>query len=1037
MRSFRGIRTMGVTRVTVRVRPWQHALGVLRRGGSERHLTVTAVKRLLPVTGHSGCGRLLPLLTLLSILLLVPAAAFAEVPVHVTPSTPDPDSCALCHRAHTATGDMQYQTGSSVEPTGASALVIAPEPDRGDVGLCYLCHGVAVLGASIDVETSMTLSSVHRVAPSTSPTFGPNPKMCSSCHDSHGSARMPDGRPYPALLRAWTSSATTVTAGEEYCDACHQNRSPAGSRYDSLATYKQTNHYKAMLPAVSQTGIRCLNCHVGHGSPIPPLIAGQVKPPVALGALPTETVTANDRTFCEKCHSSDLGTWENSVAYEGSSHAESTTEVVVPGEWPTLGSTRKLGECQVCHAPMGRTGAGGVVIPALAEKPGRQLCDTCHQAAGPASTDLASLAYAGSESSQVELAAVYGPATQTASARVALYGRDPSDANAMLGPREYRIPGAAAIAASGDVAGSAGAELLVADPANGKLTLYVRDDLLGIATSGAWDIDVPITPDFIAVGKFVGSPAKDQIAVVEVSTGSVRVYSLSGSALSQVWAGALPGGSVASGLASGDVTGTASTDLVITDTGNDDLHILVDDGADSMVVNTHDTGAGAGARGPSIGDALAADGAEVVVCNEVAGSISVYDGAGIELGEYLVDNEGGDAVPVASLVANVKGDSAAEVCVALYSEANMNHVNVFERDGAGLSAATAHETGSMYGTGSLAAADLNGDGWAELVVGNGGRWSAGSGMVAPSIQVVRVSFGWLTGVTIYPGGGAELAGDAPALAIADLGPVLPSRHPIDEVAVSHVSTETVPFGRHVTCADCHNPHEANPATTVAPNIEGMMLGSWGVTAAGPAGPTARSIYQYETCYKCHAASVAPQVDPGNASVHAIEASAAASVARVGTFVESGGVPLFTNDSILYCSDCHGNAASPPEPTGGHRSTAAPILKSPILGVGPGASDGLCYDCHTYALFRDGTGDSPGAGSRFRQSAPNPDLKLHARHSGAFTGAGTGLELSCLACHVSHGSTTLPRLLRGDIGYVAGPPNTCTNDCHGGATKTYP
>lgn len=109
-----------------------------------------------------------------------------------------------------------------------------------------------------------------------------------------------------------------------------------------------------------------------------------------------------------------------------------------------------------------------------------------------------------------------------------------------------------------------------------------------------------------------------------------------------------------------------------------------------------------------------------------------------------------------------------------------------------------------------------------------------------------------------------------------------------------------------------------------------------------------------------------------------------------------------------------------------------MLKSPALGVGPGVSDGLCYDCHEYALYRAGTGDDGTSGSYFWKAAPG---SLHARHSGDFTVSGTGLELSCLACHVSHGSTTLPHLLRSDID-SDGAANSCTNDCHGGAARTY-
>jgi nitrate/TMAO reductase-like tetraheme cytochrome c subunit len=980
------------------------------------------------------------------LLLSFPASALADLAVHVTPtSSPAPDSCAICHRAHTSNTPLGYRGIAGTEAVGL-ALTLSTTPGRGDIGLCYACHGVAALGASINVETSFTLTSVHRIAPSQSPTFGPNPKMCGSCHDPHGTARRVDGTPYPALLRAWTSANTTVTAGEEYCDACHQGRSSV-SRYDALATYRSTGHYKRLPDPASGTRIRCSNCHVAHGSRTAPLIVGSVVP---AGASAPDTVTANDRTMCVLCHYVPFGTWADGVAYSGSSHSLSATRVPIPGEWPTPLSTRKLGECQVCHAPMGRSDGDGV-IPKLAEKRGRQQCDTCHKSAGASSKDLASLAYPTGESTRLELAAVYGPVTQTASARVAVYGRDPASFDSLLGPKEYRAPGAGTIAASGDVDGDGEAELVVADPAASKLTVYERDALLGISAASLWSIDVPITPDFIAIGRFLDTPSRAQIAIVDATaaTPRVRVYSYDGSGLVQRWADTFPDGASArpSGIASGDMTGTARADLVITDAGVDKLHILTEVTAGSLSWTSAATQPGP--RGPSVGDAWPGGGNEIVVCNALASTatVSVFDGAGTKLGDFTANGGTGSAVPYASTVANVLwGDAAAEVCIALHSDTGTSRINVFKQTGSELSTTPlGWDTGMFYGSGSLAAGDLNGDTRAELAVGNGGRWAPLSGMQAPSVQTFR----WINGETALPpaigtyiAGGTELAGAAPALAIADFGGVVPSRHPIDEVnAASHVSTETASVVRHVTCTDCHNPHEANGAVDTAPySVEGRLAGAWGVetTLSAPG----RVLKQYGVCYKCHSGyatlgarrDIASEVCTLNPSVHAVEASQTNSAALSNTFVAPWG-----NGSILYCTDCHGDSASPPDAVGPHRSGAAPLLVSPVLGVGPGDPSGLCYRCHMYELYRQGTvGGAPENGTN--GSFFYAGVSLHKRHSGAFSGANTGLELSCLACHVSHGSPYKEHLIRNDAGvrYTHVGPNggSCDNDCHGGV-HTYP
>ena len=122
----------------------------------------------------------------------------------------------------------------------------------------------------------------------------------------------------------------------------------------------------------------------------------------------------------------------------------------------------------------------------------------------------------------------------------------------------------------------------------------------------------------------------------------------------------------------------------------------------------------------------------------------------------------------------------------------------------------------------------------ELIAGNGGWWDRDAAQAqAPGITVLNQSFAGdafddPAATVILWSGGVELAGTAPALAVADLGGVGPSRHPVGAVAAAHNSTETPAFVRHVECVDCHDPHEATSTVGVAPLVYGRLKGVFGV-----------------------------------------------------------------------------------------------------------------------------------------------------------------------------------------------------------------
>jgi hypothetical protein len=257
----------------------------------------------------------------------------------------------------------------------------------------------------------------------------------------------------------------------------------------------------------------------------------------------------------------------------------------------------------------------------------------------------------------------------------------------------------------------------------------------------------------------------------------------------------------------------------------------------------------------------------------------------------------------------------------------------------------------------------------------------------------------------------------------------------------HVSTEAEGFPRHVECADCHNVHEATSTVPPAPAALGAVAGAWGVSVLNPvAGPVLYSLkrgveFEYQLCLKCHddgtwsgaseTRDIASEVSTQNASYHSVEAVSSSSQVMAGSFV--GGGSTWANDSMVRCTDCHGNAEATESP-GPHVSPESPLLLAPYVGLSPADQNGLCYVCHKYNVYYTGTEDDAVNGSRFWMNK-NPNL-LHESHTET-------VGIGCAGCHVTHGGTQ-PHLMRADIGYVHSPGGggECTNACHAGATNSY-
>jgi len=1001
--------------------------------------------------------------TLTALLLaFAPAAHAQDVAPHVAIDT-DTDVCAMCHRAHTSAQEASHTVAGSFELTG-SALLVGSFTDEGDAGLCYVCHGVSALGAVTDIETSFLATSSHVLTPDTS-EYGPTKKQCSTCHDSHGTDHDTDGEPFAALLRTTSTTNTDIiyNKGEVFCAACHVAR-PASS-FDGLAVWDQTAHATGMASPASGTDITCSNCHDQHGSTNAPMIRETLVPPAA---PTTYTVAANDRRLCFGCHVDASSTWVGQSRYQASSHAQSEATVAISGEWASAEIDRRVGECHACHAPMGRDDGAGGVVPKLAEKESSALCYTCHTASGTG-VDIASLEFPDSSAGDAELVLTFDPQVLGGNySRVAVYAAETTGTapRPLAGPREYPVTGRAGETAVGDLDADGSAELVVADPGSNRLEVFVYDELQGL-TSTAYTLGSGVVATYVTVADvFIDGTGRPEIAVVSRSATSpfasnLYVYRLVGSSLSLL-AGPIGVGNDASGLASGDVTAGVAADLVVTSIAEDALRVFTDSvSSPGTLIAGGPYPTRRAPRGPSIGDAW--DGAstvnEIVVANsgEVTGTVSVISGTGTVLGSYdATSTSASGAVAYDTLVADVLPNvSGAEIVVALRNESGTSAVNVFPQlSGGGLSAPQDYETGDRFRTSSLVAGDVDGDSNAELVVGNAGTWTrVATDKQAPSVQVFR-SNGTGTALTSTPsetlwGGGTQLSGSAPGLAVVDLGGVGESRHPVGVVEDTHVSTEVATLTRHVECTDCHNVHEATSTPTVAtgtpPAVLGALTGAWGVEVYN--GPTPGTItfterrgvlYEYEVCLKCHSQwselegsrDISSEVDTRNASFHAVEASSAVAQNTEGSFVTT--TPAWTSESQVYCTHCHGNADDA-EPAGPHTSAEAPIVNSPYWGVTPDLADLLCYDCHKYTVYYSGTEDGIAESTSNFYDGAATEPRLHRQH---VFGGSTGLGYGCEACHVTHGGQ-VQHLIRADVGFThsGSGGGTCDNACHSTGSPT--
>jgi predicted CXXCH cytochrome family protein len=210
----------------------------------------------------------------------------------------------------------------------------------------------------------------------------------------------------------------------------------------------------------------------------------------------------------------------------------------------------------------------------------------------------------------------------------------------------------------------------------------------------------------------------------------------------------------------------------------------------------------------------------------------------------------------------------------------------------------------------------------------------------------------------------------------------PSAHPVDGTDWTHEpGEEAASMPRHVTCVDCHNPHEVSSARAGPATARGWLRGVAGVNESGLA--VSEANYEYDVCFKCHGVrdqatplsivradnnrNVRSELSQGNPSHHAVTAPG-----RKPSM--SGFEPGYSALSVVDCTECHNP----------HGSEFGPMLERSyeMSDVTPESflSYELCYKCHNRGfLINDQANTFPH--------------RLHVQ----------GANAPCATCHDAHGS----------------------------------
>jgi predicted CXXCH cytochrome family protein len=296
-------------------------------------------------------------------MLLGAGPAAADNGPHVKGAGLVPDTCAACHRAHTAQAPM-----------------LLKEPQT---GLCYTCHGSSATGSKLDVEDGVgysgpghsgakgalrgggfqyaligsgnpsgngyvgeipvrssgaAVTSTHSVDESGQMAWGNGPisagasygktipLRCGSCHDPHGNGNYRILRPIPdesgaesgvaipdAATKVYTTDNYWIVEDEEapgfianisaWCATCH-TRYLAGGKSARTDSGDAVYAYRHRTNQTSQGTPTCVQCHVAHGSnaSMGSYSSAVPNPDGTPAGSDSRLLRIDNRGVCQMCH---------------------------------------------------------------------------------------------------------------------------------------------------------------------------------------------------------------------------------------------------------------------------------------------------------------------------------------------------------------------------------------------------------------------------------------------------------------------------------------------------------------------------------------------------------------------------------------------------------------------------------------------------------------------------------------------------------------------------------------------------------------
>jgi hypothetical protein len=483
----------------------------------------------------------------------------------------------------------------------------------------------------------------------------------------------------------------------------------------------------------------------------------------------------------------------------------------------------------------------------------------------------------------------------------------------VVAPISYGIGGTPQAVAVGAFGGQGVPELLASNGSSGPVCAPGCVSVIESAGNGtfkqyALNYNVGTAPRAVAVGDFNADGNPD---IVAANSGSGNVSVLLNTGTGGFGAAQnYPAGTTPVAVAVGDFNGDKKLDLVVVNAGDNDVSILIGNGDGSFQAAVN-YAVGTASTAIALGD-LNGDGKlDLAITNTgtagANGTVSVLLGKGDGTFQAAVNYSVGVA-PTSVANGDLNGDGKMDLAVANAGlKGSIGTVSVLLGNGDGtFQPATAYSAG--YDPLSVAVADMNGDGHADLVVADGGSAGAYSGVSVllgkgdGSFQApVGYAFGNIADWVAI----ADLNGDgAPDLAVTSINVgVTALLNPGGTFMTASSSANPSSFGQSVTLTVSVTdsvlvPGQPAPTGTVVFNDGLTAIGSASLVAGTATFTTSTlsvgthtitAVYSGDTYYNPHIAPSISQTVTNPAAVSLSATSLTFSTQLVGTF--SGSKPV--------------------------------------------------------------------------------------------------------------------------------------------------